>query len=69
VATALVWTGAENLALTEIRSPDRPAVTSRYAVCAIPAPNRAVTFINPMLMFGSLPEDFMENNLLERPKF
>jgi hypothetical protein len=25
-----VWTGAENLALTGIRSPDHPALVSRY---------------------------------------
>ena len=25
-----VWTGAENLALTGIRSPDRPVVASRH---------------------------------------
>jgi hypothetical protein len=69
VAPGLVWTVAEYLAPTGIRSPDRPAVTSRYADRAIPAPNRACTFIILILTFGSLPKDFLENNLLERPKF
>jgi hypothetical protein len=32
-----VWTGAENLAYTGIRSPDRPAVTSRCIGWDIPA--------------------------------
>ena len=32
-----VWTGAENLARTGIRSPYRPAVASRYTDWAIPA--------------------------------
>jgi hypothetical protein len=31
-ASGLDWTGAENLVLTAIRSPDRPALASRYAV-------------------------------------
>ena len=31
-----VWTGAGNLAPTGIRSPDRPAVTSRYTDYATP---------------------------------
>jgi hypothetical protein len=30
-----VWTGAENLAPTVIRSPDRPARSPRYTDCAI----------------------------------
>ena len=32
-----VWTSAENLAPTGIRSPDRPAVASSYTDWAIPA--------------------------------
>jgi hypothetical protein len=33
-ATGPVWTGAENLATTGIRSPDRQPVASRYTDCA-----------------------------------
>jgi hypothetical protein len=35
-----IWTGAENLAPTGIRSRTVQPVASRYTVCAIPAPCR-----------------------------
>jgi hypothetical protein len=42
-APGSVWTGAEKLAPTGIRSPDRPAgIASRYAGYAIPTPRISV---------------------------
>jgi hypothetical protein len=37
-APGSIWIGAENLVTTGIRSPDLPAVASRYTDWATPAP-------------------------------
>jgi hypothetical protein len=38
-----VWTAAENLSSTGIRSPDRPVLASRYTDYAIPAHRNCVS--------------------------
>jgi len=44
-APGLVWTGAENLASTGIRSPDRPARSSVAIPTELPGPRRNVDIL------------------------